>query len=361
MIADSINSLNSPWNVIAWVGCVIGVLLVAWLLMKLSNMFFSRLGKKHKGMHVTFLQHLTSIVIVVGIVILAVSAFSGVQSIWQTLLGGTAIVSAVIAFVAQDVIKDILAGIMLSFYRPFVVGDRISLEDGSTGIVEEMTMRHVVICPIDTVRVIIPNSKINAAKVVNYSYHRDNRSAEFNFSIGYDSDMELARNVIKKAIESSKYSIPGLEDKNGKQKYADVYFMKFADSALILHATVYYENSTPSAVLINDINIRVREALIENNIEIPYNYVSVVSVEPEKKAKRTKIVSEEYKVQTKPEKQKETAVDKNKVKIKTVTENKKVGKEHKVKIKSPTSKKKVSGERKVKVKLQAQKKKENKK
>ena len=298
MITDTINNLESPWNIIAWIGFGFAVLFVAWFLMKLNKLIFRRLGKKHKGANFLFLQHLTSIIIFVGIIVVTISSFSGIESVWQTLLGGTAILSAVIAFIAQDIIKDILAGIMLSIHHPFVVGDRISLEDGSTGIVEEMTMRHVVICPIDTIKHVIPNSKINASKVINYSYQRENRSAEFNFSIGYNSDMTLARNIIKKAIESSKYSIPGLLDKDGKPKYADVYFMKFADSALILHATVYYDNSTPSAVLIDDINFRVREALIANNIEIPYNYVNVVSVDSEKKTKTTKKVA--IKRNTKP-------------------------------------------------------------
>ena len=250
-----------------------------------------------------FLQNLASIIIFIGIIILAISSISGIQSVWQTLLGGTAVLSAVLAFIAQDVIKDVLAGIMLSFHHPFVVGDRIALEDGFTGIVEEMTMRHVVICPIDTVRHIVPNSKINTSKIINYSYQRNDRSAEFNFSIGYNSDMVLARNVIKKAIENSKYSIPSIEDKDGKQRYADVYFMNFADSALILHATVYYDNTTASAVLIDDINFRVREALIANNIEIPYNYVNVVSVNPDKKTKRNKIVIDEHKTKNTTKKQ----------------------------------------------------------
>lgn len=282
MIIDAINNLSSPWNIIAWVGCAILVPLFAWLLIRLNRRVFLHLGRRHKGVNFVFLQHLSSIVIVAAIVVLVISSFSGVQSIWQTLLGGTAILSAVLAFVAQDIIKDILAGIMLSFHRPFTVGDRIMLEDGSAGIVEEMTMRHIVICPIDTVRQIIPNSKVNASKIINYSYQRNNRSAEFNFSIGYDSDMELAKEVIAKAIEDSEYSIPGIIDKEGNHKYANVYFMKFADSALVIHATVYYENTTPSAVLVDDINMRVRNALVANNIEIPYNYVNVVSITPKK-------------------------------------------------------------------------------
>ena len=40
--------------------------------------------------------------------------------------------------------------------------------------------------------------------------------------------------------------------------------------------TVYYEPTTPTEVVKSDINTRVKRALDENGIEIPYNYVNVV-------------------------------------------------------------------------------------
>lgn len=277
---DAINNLQKPWNILAWAGCAVFVIVLALVLTKLNKIVFKQVQKRHQGLHLLFFQHLVSIIIVVGLLVLTVSSFSGFQSVWQTMLGGTAIISAVIAFAAQDVIKDILAGMMLSVHRPFEVGHRIVLEDGTAGIVEEMTLRHVVLRGVDTTRYVIPNSQINAKRITNLSYQRDNRSAEFNFSIGYNSDMTLAKRVIKEAIEASEYSIPGFIDKDGQAKYADVYFMRFADSALILHATVYFENCVPSERLIDDVNVRVREALMANGIEIPYNYVNVVDATP---------------------------------------------------------------------------------
>jgi len=255
------------------------VIVLAWALTRLNKIIFKHLRKNNigTGLYLLFFQHLISVIMVVGFIILVFSSLSGVTSVWQTMLGGTAIISAVIAFAAQDVIKDVLAGMMISLHRPFQIGDRIVLEDGLAGIVEEMTMRHVILRGIDTTRYVVPNSKINSMRITNMTYGRGNRSAEFRFSIGYDSDMTLAKSVIKQAIESSKYSIPSLKDEDGNDKYTDVYFERFADSALILKVTVYYENSTPSERLIDDINVRVREALIANNIEIPYNYVNVVT------------------------------------------------------------------------------------
>ena len=59
-------------------------------------------------------------------------------------------------------IADIIAGIMISFSKPFNIGERITLKNNNiVGIVEDITLRHTVIKCFNGVRTIIPNSIIN--------------------------------------------------------------------------------------------------------------------------------------------------------------------------------------------------------
>ena len=81
--------------------------------------------------------------------------------------------------------------------------------------------------------------------------------------------------VIREAIIDSGYSIPG-KKMDGRSDYAPVYFMAYQESNLMLTTTVYYMPYTPSEVLISDINMRVNQALHDNGIEIPYNYLNVI-------------------------------------------------------------------------------------
>ena len=253
--------------------------LAGWILRMITRSFFRRLQKERKNLNLTFLEKLIEVLIVIAIIILAISAFSGARTIWGTLLGGTAVVSAVIAFAAQDVIKDVLAGLMISVYKPFEIGNRIELEDGTAGIVEDITMRHVVLVGIDNAREIIPNSRLNAMKMTNYSYHTHLRSCLFRFSVSYDTNTDLAKEVIAKAIEESPHSVPVKTLADGTQAYSPVYFLQFADSALIMAVTVYYEKTSKTEIVKDDIHSRVRKALNEAGIEIPYNYVTVVNKE----------------------------------------------------------------------------------
>ena len=272
---DKISKSEILTNLIATVIAIAAAFLIIWVLLRLNRFIFKRIQNKHMGLHLLFFERLTAVVVVTGGVILLFSAFGGMDSIWKTLLGGTAIISAVVAFAAQDIIKDILAGLMISLHKPFEIGNRIELEDGKAGIVEDMTMRHIVLRAIDTQYYVIPNSKLNIMEIKNYSYHSSYRAANFNFYIAYGSDVEKAMRVIKDAIISSEYSIPGRETEQGMD-YASIYFMAYEESSLRMTTTVYFESTVKSEVLISDINLRVNQALGDNGIEIPYKYINVI-------------------------------------------------------------------------------------
>ncbi|MBR1743513.1 MAG: mechanosensitive ion channel, partial [Lachnospiraceae bacterium] len=166
-------------------------------------------------------------------------------------------------------------GFMISLYKPFEIDNRIMLEDGTAGIVKDITMRHVVLLIMDTQYLVIPNSKLNQMYIRNFSYHAGNRSALFQFRIAYGSDVEKAMEVIGKAVMESEYSIPG-RVKDGERQYSPVYFMAYEESSLRMETTVYYEVTSPSEAVISDINRRVDRALKENGIEIPYAYINVI-------------------------------------------------------------------------------------
>lgn len=256
------------------------VLLLTWILIRVNRVVFREIQKKKKGLQLLFFRRIIASMILIGGVILAFSVFGGMDSVWKSLLGGTAIFSAVIAFMAQDIVKDILAGLMITVYKPFEIGNRIELEDGTAGIVKDITMRHVVLQGMDTQTFVIPNSKLNTMKLKNFSYHAGSRSLLFVFHIGYGSDVEKAIEVIRNAVISSDHSIPGKNTDHGMD-YAPVYFMAYEESSLRLETTVYYEPSSPTEAVKTDVNLRVNRALKENGIEIPFNYINVIQKKTE--------------------------------------------------------------------------------
>ena len=273
---------SSFWANLLWFVIIMaGAGLIIWLLLFVNKKVFSLLSIKQRGIHLVFFERMNKVIIIVAILILAFSALDSGASVWKSMLGGTAIVSAVVAFAAQDVIREILGGLMISLQKPFEIGDRIELSDGTVGIVEDITNRHVVLIGLDTLRIIVPNSKINSMMMINYSFHRDMRSVSFRFPIGYNSDIALAKKLIAQAIEDSPYTIPGKKNANGDPIYGDVYFISIADSALMMSVTVYYPKTIPTERVKDDVHTRVFASLQQHSIEIPYNYISVVNMPSE--------------------------------------------------------------------------------
>lgn len=271
-----INNLELPWRILAYAGVVVVIAFLAWIATRINKAVFRRIQRRRGGLQLVFFERVNAVVIVIAAFVITVSFFSGFEAIWQTLLGGTAIISAVLAFAAQDVIKDILAGLMISIHKPFEIGDRIVLDDGTSGTVEGMNVRHVVLIGVDTQRIVIPNSVLNAQKLVNFSYGRKDKSVQLKYAVGYDTDMQKAKDAIAAAVESSEYSKPIKRTHGEKTGYTPPYFLQFADSALILAVTVYYDKGVRTELVIDDVNVRVREALTAAGIEIPYTYVNVV-------------------------------------------------------------------------------------
>ncbi len=265
------------WNSLIYYLIVIAVTaLAAWLLTCINRLVFKRINSQRgTRLHVVFMEKINTAIIIFGCSIVGLSFLGGIGSLWKSVLGGTAVITAVAVFAAQDTIKDILAGIMISTYKPFEIGNRVELEGGTSGIIKDITMRHVVIHTWGSQEMIIPNSRLNSLIILNDSYHTHTRSYQAYFHIGYGSDVKKAMGLIKQAVIDCPYTVEG--KKNGESvTYDEVYFMSYEESSLLMATTVYY-NSTPTEAVKSDINTRVNDYLKSNGIEVPYPYVNVVS------------------------------------------------------------------------------------
>jgi len=82
------------------------------------------------------------------------------------ILAGAGVLGLAIGFGAQSLVKDIISGFFILLENQFAIGDKIII-DGSSGIVEKMTLRLTTIRLEDGSVQYIPNS--NISKVINRS------------------------------------------------------------------------------------------------------------------------------------------------------------------------------------------------
>ena len=234
---------------------------------KLARKWLARYG----GINARFTERIIRFVIIFVAAMWVIMSSDITKSFGSSLFQGTAVLAAIAGFAAKPVLSDMFCGFMLSTTKPFNIGDRIELDDGTSGIVKDITIRHVVLQSIDTLKIIVPNSEINSRTITNLSHQTRTRSIHFRITVGLNSNADQVKRIIREAVSESPCSVP----REGED-YSPVYFNAYRDNGLEMATTVYYDPSHPTEIVRDDINSRVKRALDAAGIEIPYNYMNVI-------------------------------------------------------------------------------------
>jgi small-conductance mechanosensitive channel len=94
-------------------------------------------------------------------------------------------------------VSNVLAGLVLTYMRPFHAGDRVKIAD-TTGDVLEKTLLVTRLHTIKNVEVVIPNSAILNSQILNYSALARTRGLIMNTSvtIGYDAPWRTVHELL---------------------------------------------------------------------------------------------------------------------------------------------------------------------
>ena len=230
-IADFFRAHQTLWQSIMLVFTTVVTFVVAFFALRLEKKAAKRLKGMRDNINLRFVESIARFIVIFLAIQFVVMSSPLTQNFGRVLFQGTTVIAAIAGFAAQPVIADLICGLMLSATKPFDIGNRIELDDGTAGIVKDITMRHVTLQDIDTVVRIIPNSKLNGMKITNMSYQAQTRSVHFRFHVAYNADVEQAKAVIARAVADSPWSIPGGPDA-AEGAYSPVYFIAYADSSL---------------------------------------------------------------------------------------------------------------------------------
>ena len=97
-------------------------------------------------------------------------ALSGAQRL-QTLVGAS-FIAIIFAFAAQRFLTDVIAGLLMFFEGWFRIGDTVTIDPwNAQGVVEAVSLRSLTIRSITGEIVHVPNSAVNALRVVPRGYH----------------------------------------------------------------------------------------------------------------------------------------------------------------------------------------------
>ncbi|WP_408071591.1 mechanosensitive ion channel family protein [Butyrivibrio sp. JL13D10] len=252
------------------------IILVGGVVVILILRAFKNRGGGGNVLHRNYLCQLAELAILAVCVMQIIALFNPEFNLRRALLTGSALIVAIVGFAAQTAISDVICGLLISMSKPFEIGDRIIVDGLEPGIVEDITLRHIVVAIYDGLKIVVPNSQLNSKTVINYSYKdKFKNGVHLQYTIGFDANVQQASDVIRDCVAESPYTL-SIERNGFREDSGPVYFLKLGESALVLETTIFVPKGTSTYMATTDINTRVVEAFRANNIQIPYNYINVV-------------------------------------------------------------------------------------
>lgn len=106
-----------------------------------------------------------------------------------------------VALALRDSLSNVAGGIILIFTQPFVAGDEIEI-DGTVGVVDHIDLLTTHLHTYDNRDVIVPNGNVTTTTVINAS-RRELRRMNCEFIIGYEEDVEEARQAVLSVVKES--------------------------------------------------------------------------------------------------------------------------------------------------------------
>lgn len=197
-------NLSALWDtVLAWSPKIVGGILVliigfwvAGTITKLASRSFGR-SKIDKDL-VPFLLSGLSVILKILVVLTAASVVGIQITAFAALLGGLAIG---VGAAMSGSLGHIASGIMLIIFKPYRVGDLITVGD-FTGVVREVGIFETVIVTFENKRVHIPNGEVTSGAITNISGEGKMR-ADMVFNVSSGEEFTKVREAIKAVADRS--------------------------------------------------------------------------------------------------------------------------------------------------------------
>ena len=263
---------------------ILGTLLIATVLSILSNrlmkLFIVRYSERLKvnPTNFSFLKNSIGFAIFSTAIIFIFLKIPFLRSLGAALFAGAGIMVVVVGFASQKAFSNIISGVFILIFKPFRVDDIIEFVNGTRGVVEEITLRHTIICNFEKRRIIIPNGNISEETIINSSIIDPKIRRHIIFGISYDSNIDKAIRIIQE--ESMKH--PNFIDNRTEVEKQEgvppvvVRLIDLADFSVKLKAYVWSNNNSDSWVLQCDVMKTVFERFNNEGIEVPFPYRTIV-------------------------------------------------------------------------------------
>ena len=265
MLANLLVNLEHYLPMLA--GRIVAFLVICFVWPKLTKFIVKSLDKalllrNNDPLLISFLKSLikTVMYIILGFILVGIL---GLRATSLVTVLGTAGVAVGLAL--QGSLSNLASGILILFFKQVSKGDFVSsLDKNIEGTVQSIHILYTIIQQPNGPIIIVPNSQIANASIVNYS-RNPYRRIDLVYSASYDNPIDKVISVLNQVIENEPRII-----KNNPNLPVTISLNKQNASSLdyVFRAWVRKEDYLDTML---DCNINVKKFFDKNGIEIPYN------------------------------------------------------------------------------------------
>jgi small-conductance mechanosensitive channel len=202
---------------------------------------------------------------IIGYTLIAVGFYVAFQLVGVD-LSSLAIIAASlgvgIGFGLQNIINNLVSGIIILAERPISIGDRIEVA-GVAGRVTKIQLRSTTMVTNDNITMIVPNADFISNTVTNWSHGDPKVRIRVPVGVAYGSDLKLLQRLL---LEAAAEHPKALRDPSPV-----VLFTEFGDSSLNFELGVWTQEMTAIPIhFTSEMNFIIDQKLRENDIEIPF-------------------------------------------------------------------------------------------
>lgn len=244
-------------------------LLIGLLAIKITDYIFKKFRKTGKIAY-NFLNTLIKGFIILVMIFKIGNLSQTFQSMAGSILMSSSLIVAVLAFAFQKSLEDLIAGFMISVFRPFEVGDRINFVNMQiVGYIEDISLRHTTIRTFTNSRLIVPNSVMNK-EVLENSHIIDPVSGGFlDITIAYTADIDRAMEIIVECVESDKdvLDIRPIDERVGSH-FTTVFINELSEYGVNLRVTIWTANVDLNFETVSRLRKEIVKRFVAEGIEI---------------------------------------------------------------------------------------------
>ena len=206
-VVDSINDAGS-WlvrnqelllsyavNIVAAIAIIIVGMIAARIVSNTVNLLM--LARKIDATVADFLSALVRYAVIAFTLIAALGRV-GVQTASVIAVLGAA--GLAVGLALQGSLSNLAAGVLLVMFRPFRAGEYVDL-GGVAGTVLSVQIFSTTMRTVDGKIVVIPNGKIIAGNIINFSREPARRN-EFIIGVSYDADIDKVKQILTRILEA---------------------------------------------------------------------------------------------------------------------------------------------------------------